>query len=271
VKTARRLALLIAAACTVFAWTSSVRAQSQATPQRAAPDPVARAYADLGKELYYASEYDEAAASLQKALARAPDNGEARLFLALTFTEKKSYGAAEQNFLKLLDDPKVAKDRVHAGLGYIYSAQNELKKAETEYRKAQGLSPKSPRYANNLAYVLAQQGRNLEEGLRLIDMALESTPASPSIGTLDPIRGYYLDTRALLYYKLRKYGEAEKDQLEAIKLAEKFSLSQVASRRYLLGRIYASTQRRDLAKREFEKAVKLDSTFKQAAEALKNL
>ncbi len=72
--------------------------------------------------------------------------------------------------------------------------------AETYYREALSLEPQKPERMNDLAFLLIDSERNLAEGMRLIDKALESNP--------DDYR--FLDCKGLGLYKQGKFREALK-------------------------------------------------------------
>ena len=55
----------------------------------------------------------------------------------------------------------------------IYSKGNSLDKAEEYYRQALSLQPDNPEIMNNLAFFLIDKDRNINEGMELIDKALE--------------------------------------------------------------------------------------------------
>ena len=70
--------------------------------------------------------------------------------------------------------------------------------AEEYYREAFSLEPGKPGRINDLAYVLIDSERNLPEGMKLVDKALESNP--------DDYK--YLDCKGWGLYKQGKYREA---------------------------------------------------------------
>ncbi len=71
-------------------------------------------------------------------------------------------------------------------------------KAEEYFQKALSLEPNDPDRMNHLAWFLIDKDRNIQEGMRLIDKALE----------LNPEDFRYLDTRGWGLYKLGRYKEA---------------------------------------------------------------
>ena len=80
----------------------------------------------------------------------------------------------------------------------IYDESNNPDKAEEYYRQALALEPENPLIMNNLAYILIDKDRNLNEGMQLIDKALK----------LSPETWYILDTKGWGLYKQGNYKEA---------------------------------------------------------------
>jgi tetratricopeptide (TPR) repeat protein len=87
---------------------------------------------------------------------------------------------------------------VEAGLAGIYSEAGVLDKAEEYYRLALAIEPERQVRLNNLAYFLIDKGRNITEGLELIDKSLINE--SNNYASLN-CKGWGL-------YKQEKYQEA---------------------------------------------------------------
>jgi len=87
---------------------------------------------------------------------------------------------------------------ITTSLAGIYSEANLLDKAEEYYRKALALEPENLGRMNTLAYFLIDKDRSINEGLELVDKALES----------DPVSYKYLHTKGWGLYKQGKYKEA---------------------------------------------------------------
>jgi tetratricopeptide (TPR) repeat protein len=270
-RTPRKTLLLIG--LTGMLWLSPAAAQQPAVPAPSIPptrtravDPIAKAYFELGKALFNAGEWKLAGENLTKSLQRSPNVGEVHLYLGAALIQTRSYKAAEESLRSALNDSDFTRrQRAYSLLGSLYMEQGEPKKAEAETRRAYDLDPKNPMYANNLAYALARQSSNLDDALRLINQSLSTAPEE------DPARGYYLDTRAAILMLLNRYTDAEKDATESIKIGEKFQKELLPDRRYQLGEIYLKSNRTELAKREFQKALELNRDHKAAAEALKRI
>jgi tetratricopeptide (TPR) repeat protein len=71
-------------------------------------------------------------------------------------------------------------------------------KAEEYFREQYSLYPESPAVLNYLAWFLIETDRNVAEGLKLVNKALEKAPDSP----------YFLDCKGWGLYKQGKYREA---------------------------------------------------------------
>jgi len=93
---------------------------------------------------------------------------------------------------------KLPESRILAGVGFVFEDANLLVEAEENYRKALELDPRSPLRINNLAWFLIEHDINVNEGVELIDGALEQMPDNP----------YYLDTKGWGLYKQGKIREA---------------------------------------------------------------
>ena len=110
--------------------------------------------------------------------------------------------------------------------------------------------------ANNLAYLLADQNRDLNEALRLAGIAKKANPDDPGI----------TDTLGWVYYKRGLYANAVSELSFA---AEK--LPDNATVRYHLGMSYLNNGEKEKARQELEKALSLDRSFDGSDEAQKAL
>ncbi len=83
-------------------------------------------------------------------------------------------------------------------LGFLYEEARKIEIAEKHLRNALLLEPQNPIRMNNLAYLLIEKELNINEGMELIEKALEMSPDSYTL----------LHTKGLGVYKLGNYGEA---------------------------------------------------------------
>jgi tetratricopeptide (TPR) repeat protein/AraC-like DNA-binding protein len=88
--------------------------------------------------------------------------------------------------------------RIAGYMGYIYSMAEMPDKEEECYRKALSLEPEKASRLNSLAYFLVSTGRNISEGLVLVEKALQFNP--DNYNSMH-IKGYAL-------FKLGKYKDA---------------------------------------------------------------
>ena len=101
-----------------------------------------------------------------------------------------------ERYISLIED--VSEHEELNYLGIIYSAANELDRAEEFYRQALEIKPDFAYAMNNLAANLFEQDKNINEGINLINRALEIYPESST----------YLRTKGKGLSRLGKYEEA---------------------------------------------------------------
>jgi|GEM_PF-1101905 tetratricopeptide (TPR) repeat protein/AraC-like DNA-binding protein len=88
--------------------------------------------------------------------------------------------------------------RIASYLAYVYSMAGMPEKEEESYRQALLLEPENPARMNALAYFLIDKDRNIDEGIDLVDKALEITPDNYTC----------FHTKGWGLYKKGKYSEA---------------------------------------------------------------
>jgi tetratricopeptide (TPR) repeat protein len=142
------------------------------------------------------------------------------------------------------------------GLGIIYQRENNYSKAQEYYEKVLTINPNFVPAANNLAYIYAEQGGNIDIALNLAQKAREKMPQDANVA----------DTLGWIYYKKNVYSTAITYLKEA---AEKMPEQPVV--RYHLGMAYYKNGNRDLARQELNRALSLSQDFEGANEAKKAL
>jgi tetratricopeptide (TPR) repeat protein len=81
-----------------------------------------------------------------------------------------------ERFISVRREESWSEGKIASYLAYVYNVA-EMPEMEYEFhRKALSLEPENPVRMNNLAYFLINTDRNVEEGLALIDRALEMKP-----------------------------------------------------------------------------------------------
>ena len=141
-------------------------------------------------------------------------------------------------------------------LGVIYDSEKKYQEAESHYRTALDINPEFIPAANNLAYLLVAQDKDLNEALSLAQKAKEKLPKNPAV----------MDTLGWIYYKKGAYDMAV---LELSDSLEKLPKHPVV--RYHLGLALYKKGDKAKAKAELEKALELKKDFEGAEEARKLL
>ena len=153
----------------------------------------------LGIAYHRSGQYKKEKKLYVKAIQDTPNNTniiQRQAILALTEGDT----VAANEFIEKLKviNIKASEASLAGGQAVIYSQAGILDRAEKYYRQALSLSPTSLGSMNNLAYFLIDKERNINEGMELIEKALEVSPDSYS----------YLQTKGWGLYKQSKYQEA---------------------------------------------------------------
>jgi tetratricopeptide (TPR) repeat protein len=138
------------------------------------------------------------------------------------------------------------------GSGIIYDTQKKYDKAKEQYQKALKINPKFAPAANNLAYLYAEKGENIDEALNLAQSAKEQFPDDPHIS----------DTLGWVYYKKNVFTLA----ITYLKEANE-KIPDHSTMRYHLGMAYYKNGDKELAKKELKRALELDPKFSGAQDA----
>ncbi len=101
--------------------------------------------------------------------------------------------AAQEYEAVLQKNPSVIS--AHILLGMIHERRQAYEKAQAQYQQALKLNPKFAPAANNLAWLMAEQGANLDVALSYAQTAREQKPDDPNIA----------DTLGWIYYKKNAY------------------------------------------------------------------
>jgi tetratricopeptide (TPR) repeat protein len=161
----------------------------------------APSYTDLGYAYHKTGQFKEEKKLYKRAEEDFPDN---YLLLhrqaVLALSERKIKEADEYigKYTAIRKGMSASEAEISTGIAFIYSESGITDKAEEYYRKALSSEPDNPLRMNNLAWCLFDDGRNVNEGMQLIDKALELNPSS----------AYFLDTKGWGLYKQGKYKDA---------------------------------------------------------------
>ena len=145
--------------------------------------------------------------------------------------------------------------------GELYEAKKNWDQAKSMYQQALNISPDQPLASNNLAYVILEQGGNVDVAMGLAQTARRGMPESPNAA----------DTLGWAYYQKGIYQSAISQFQEALRLSEKRGAPDDADLHYHLGLAYEKTNQTALARQQLEKAIKLKPNNTEAAKALSDL
>lgn len=154
--------------------------------------------------LFREKQFSHAEKVLQEQKAKFPESISLAVLQAIQYRQTKQYSKALVIFQELeakysgSASPRVwgADFYVEKGLTLDLAGKEDL--AEQVFQKGLSHYPSDPRLQNGLAYLWAEQSRELEKALVLSQKSLETQPQE----------GAYLDTLAWIYYKMGRIDEA---------------------------------------------------------------
>lgn len=157
------------------------------------------------------------------------------------------------------DNPRDA--RFYILCGELYEARQSWDQAKAMYQQALSIVPDHPLASNNLAYLLLQQGGNVDVALAMAQTARRGMPESPNAA----------DTLGWAYYQKGVYQSAISQFQEALRLGEKHGAPDDATIHLHLGMAYQKANQSVQARQQLEKALKLDPKNEGAKKALSEL
>jgi tetratricopeptide (TPR) repeat protein len=154
---------------------------------------------------------DEAKKHLEKLIADDPKDLEAILALGNIERSRKAFADCARTYTKAVDaiaTPEKSNWVVFYFRGICYERAKQWDKAEPDLKRALELFPDQPHALNYLGYSWIDQGINLEEGMRMIQHAVEQRPDD----------GYIVDSLGWAHYRTGKFDEAVKHLERAVEL-----------------------------------------------------
>ena len=194
---------------------------------------------------------DQATASAQKAMQLNPSDNEAMMLYTQTAMLRGQTAnaiAATQQWVNAHPGDASAVSL----LGTLEEASGNKGQAEADYRKALQIQPRQPLAANNLAYLMLENGENTDVALSLAQIARQSMPNSPNTA----------DTLAWAYYYKGTYGFARDLLEDAVK-----TQPGDATMQYHLGMIYSKLKDKGDATMHLKKAISLQPNSPVAKDA----
>jgi cellulose synthase operon protein C len=205
-------------------------------------------------------DYAGAEAALRKAIALDKNNLDALEKLGKVQVQEGSMDQALVTYLQAAkDNPQEVRFYILAG--ELYEARHNWDQAKAMYQQALSLSPDHPLASNNLAYVLLEQGGNVDLAMGMAQTARRGLPNSPNAA----------DTLGWAYYHKGIYRSAISQFQEALRLNEKAGAPDDAVLHYHLGLAYQKANQISLARQQLQKALKLKPENADARKALSEL
>jgi tetratricopeptide (TPR) repeat protein len=199
--------------------------------------------------------FERAEADALRAFEAAPDLPRAVDLLFAIYAAQNKLDEARRSF-----EEAEAAGVLHGGarvlLGRLYLARGEVDKAQATYERVIQQNPEIAPAKNDLAFMLASRGRDLERALRLAEDAQRALPDSANAA----------DTVGYVYLRLGRHEAALQQLRYAIERAGVDDPS-LPTFHYHLGLALSQLARPDEAATHFERALALDPDFPGAADA----
>jgi Flp pilus assembly protein TadD len=135
--------------------------------------------------------------------------------------------------------------------GGIYENEKDWDHAKQQYQKVLEVQPDNPLASNNLAYVMLQQGGNLDVAFAMAQTARRQLPDNPNSA----------DTLGWAFYQKHVYTSAVTLFKEAVQKEPDNALFN-----YHLGLAYAKSGQASLAKQQLERVVRIKPNFPEVEE-----
>jgi len=200
------------------------------------PDPFIRI-----ASIYMKSDMPKALKTIDRALEKMPDEPKLLFLLGLLYSNDKQFEKAIAVFQKTeitvqKSNNEKEENRLnpvfYINYGSACERSGQLKKAEDVFRRCLKMYPDSHEVLNYLAYMWAERGENLDEGLLYVNKAI----------SLSPNNGAYMDTLGWIYFKQKKLEQA----LEQIKKANELTKNDATIIEHL-GDIYFALNEKERA------------------------
>ena len=205
-------------------------------------------------------DYPGAEGALRKAIALDKNNIDALEKLGKVQVQEGSMDQALATYLQAgKDNPNEARFYILAG--ELYEAKHNWDQAKAMYQQALSISPDHPMASNNLAYVLLEQGGNVDVAMGMAQTARRGMPNSPNAA----------DTLGWAFYHKGIYKSAISQFQEALRLNERAGAPDDSVLHYHLGLAYQKANQLSLARQQLEKALKLKPDNADARKALSEL
>ena len=186
--------------------------------------------------------YDDAVKLLQELLKTEPKSGDLLLRLAETERRKGDVNAAIETF-RLASQAAPADTRPLLQLGLLMDGTGRRDQAKPIYEQILKIQPDQPIALNNLAFIKAEEGQDLDEALTMAQRARQGLPNSPDV----------MDTLGWIYLKKNLSDDAIRTFKELV-----IAAPNSASYHYHYGMALLQKGDKPSAKRELETAIRFN-------------
>ena len=217
-------------------------------------------YDHLGSALLKKKDYPAAEAALRKAVDLDKNNVDAIVKLGKVQADEGKKEQALAVYQRGLKDNQ-GEATLYILTGELYESKQDWNQAKALYQQALGVSPENPVASNNLAYLMLEQGGNVDVALTMAQAARRGAPDNPS----------FADTLGWAYYQKGIYQSAISQFQEALRLNEKVGAPDAGDFHYHLGLAYQKANQLSQARQQLERAVKLSPDNSNARKALSEL
>jgi tetratricopeptide (TPR) repeat protein len=198
--------------------------------------------------------------ALRKSIELDKNNADALVKLGRVQVAEGSADQALATYLQSIkDNPREISFYILAG--QLYESQNNWDQAKTMYQQALNIQADNPLASNNLAYVILQQGGNVDVALAMAQTARRGMPDSPNAA----------DTLGWAYYQKGVYHSAIDLFQEALRLNERRGGAEDPTMHYHLGLAYQKANQPALARQQLERVLKINPNYADARKALSEL
>jgi tetratricopeptide (TPR) repeat protein len=166
----------------------------------------------LGITLSDTGKLDEAKSHLKELITSDPSDIRSYIAYGSVLSEAKDYKEMAANYDKAVEVigpvPRAGDWSVFFQRGIAYERLKDWPKAEPNFRKALELNPEQPQVLNYLGYSLVDMNINLDEGLKMIQRAVDARPDD----------GYIVDSLGWAYYRMNRFDDAVTELEKAVQL-----------------------------------------------------
>jgi len=166
----------------------------------------------LGLALAQGGKSDDALKHLKALINSDPKDIRSYLAYGNVLSQAKNYQAMAENYDKAVEIIGPVPTKVDWNIFYQRAiAYERLKKwdiAEPNFKKALELNPDQPQVLNYLGYSWVDMNRNLDEGLAMIQKAVDARPDD----------GYIVDSLGWAYFRLNRFDDSVRQLERAVQL-----------------------------------------------------